>query len=236
MPRTNLSDQFDATQRKEWKPKIVCRNTFKFERDGATVYRLHGTDIVWIRDGKTTLNSAGWKTVTTKDRMSHYSGYNVYSKNGCWYVAGRGSWNDIPYFDGMVLPDAFKAPAKGVATEKREIKLRADIKKFVAKLDKLFELPAPSQGDCWYCSTCVVDGKNAGKSMGELSHSDHIASHVKEGYLHGSLILNALKWAGYPYPGIVWQMGNSDLARGKKPGMIKRALKRYLYRQFGLVG
>ena len=244
MPRTNLSDQFDAQQRKEYRPKIVARNTFRFERDGETVIRLHGTDIVTKhKNGSVTLHDGGWKTVTTKDRINRYmpAGYSLYQESGAWYVMRHDSkgvwWNGtrVPYFDGIRVPQCFsKMNGKGAATEKKEKTLRVQIRKFVAKLDKLSELPAPSQGDCWIC--CMHD-KN-GKSWGELSgDKSHIFEHVKEGYLHGSLILNALKWAGYRSPEVIWGMTNLDMKEGRasKADMVKRALKRYLYRQCGLV-
>ena len=242
MPRTNLSSQFDAIQRKEWAPKIVKRNTFKFQRDGETVIRLHGTDIVTKHaDGSVTLNSAGWKTVTTKDRMNdHMPGdARLQQESGAWFIS-HGWQRDgrVPYFDGIRVPQCFDKPnAKGAATEKKEKALRASIRKFVGKCDKLTELPAPSQGDCWYCMMHVTSPeKDKGKSLGEATgNSEHVAGHVKEGYLHGSLIMNALRWAGYRQPEFIWQMANSDMARGRKPDQIKRVLKRYLYRQLGLV-
>jgi hypothetical protein len=111
------------------------------------------------------------------------------------------------------------------------LELRAAIRKFVAKCDKFECLPKPENGDCWLCSMHDKDGKSWGDHSGD---HEHIRSHIQEGYLHGSLILNALKWAGYRNPGLIWQMSNRDLSEGKKPDMVKRALKRYLCRQCGL--
>ncbi len=247
MGRTNLRDQFDATERAQWKPKIIARNTFRFERDGETVIRLHGTDIVTKhKDGSVTLNAGGWKTVTTKDRMNGAmpAGYMLLQKAGAWFVR-KGSWHEdgaqIPFFDGMKVPQCFEhMPAKAAANEKRETKLRADIKRFVGKLDKLECLPEPSSGDCWYCMMTVKEpSKDAGKSLGEATgNNEHIRSHIKEGYLHGSLIMRALKWAGYCEPGFIFAMEQSDRKQKRKlhnGGNVKRALRRYLYRQLGLV-
>lgn len=245
--RTNLRDQFDETQRKEFVPKIIARNTFRFTREGETVIRLHSTDIVTKhKDGSVTLNSAGWKTVTTKKRMNGAlpAGYHLWQERDAWFVSKNGaSWEEsraskVPYFDGIRVPQCFdKVSPKGAANEKRETKLRADIKKFVGKLDKLECLPIPSNGDCWYCMMKVSSpAKDTGKSLGEATgDNEHIRAHVKEGYLHGSLIINALKWAGYRDPGFIFAMDNADMAKGKRPNMVKRALKRYLYRQMGLV-
>jgi hypothetical protein len=33
--------------------------------------------------------------------------------------------------------------------------------------------------------------------MGELSNSDHLFSHLEESYLHGSILVNAMKEYGY---------------------------------------
>lgn len=245
MPRTNLRDQFTSQQRAEFEPKIICRNTFRYTRGKDIVIRLHATDIVVKHpDGSVTLNSGGWKTVTTKDRMSAHmpAGYHLYSDKGQWYVSYGLPWcqpkdqvKRVPYFDGIRVPQCFKgSQAKAAAAEKRETKLRDQIKKFVSKLDKLDKLPEPNNGDCWFCH--LVNSK--GKTMGELSHSDHIMSHIREGYLHGSLIWNALEWAGHRQPEFIWSMANYDIEHGRSNSClrsIKRALKRYLYRQCGLV-
>lgn len=234
MPRTNLGDQFSVEQRKAWQPKIICRNTFRFTQDGETVIRLHSTDIVRkLADGSVVLNCGGWKSATTKDRMNSHlpAGYRLSQERGVWSV------NGVPYFDGMNIPyDVVKPQKASAKAEKTDLALRASIRKFVAKCDKFECLPAPSSGDCWFCSMVVSSPeKDKGKSLGDASgNHTHIREHVKQGYLHGSLILNALKWAGYRDPSLIWQMSNADLKRGEKPSMVKRALKRYLYRQCGL--
>lgn len=133
------------------------------------------------------------------------------------------------------IPQCFdKMPTKAAKVEKQELALRDRIKRFVAKVDKLECLPVPSSGDCWLCCMHDKEGKSWGEHSGD---NEHIVSHVKEGYLHGSLILNSLKAAGYRQPGFIWQMANSDKAQGRKApyARVKRALRRYLYRQCGLV-
>jgi hypothetical protein len=158
MPRTSLRDQFDDAARRELKPKIVARNTFKYQDGADTVYRLHGTDVVRRKpDGSVVLNSGGWKTVTTKERINSYigAGRALIQEGGQWYVCNSSyPWSDkntkrVPYFDGIQVPQCFNKPnGAGAKIEAREIKLRAQIRKFVAKLDKLECLPEPSQGDC----------------------------------------------------------------------------------------
>lgn len=239
--RTLMRDQFTPDQRATCKPKIIARNTFRFTLGNATVTRLHSTDIVRaLPKGRYVLNSGGWRTHTTKDRMnSALPGYSIYHKGGQWFVAsynGEGTGNAIPYYDGMTLPDAFKKRGKADKAAAKELKLRAAVKKFCNRLDGLKELPVPSGGDCWLCH--LVDDK--GKTMGEHGHDDagHILSHIKEGYLHGSLLVNALNHAGYGNPGVVFGMEQHDRQTGRKlhnGGNVKRALRRYLYAKLGLV-
>jgi hypothetical protein len=193
MPRTNLSDQFNPDQRKQRAPKIIARNTFRFTREGETVIRLHATDIARkLPDGSVILHSGGWRTVTTKDRMNSAisPGYSLVSEKGQWLVCNTSyPYSDanhkrVPFFDGIQVPQCFSkkaSQAKGDREAKRQAKLREQIKRFVGKLDKLKELPALSNGDCWYCSMHVAEGKEKGKSWGDSSgNTEHLLSHVQE--------------------------------------------------------
>ena len=50
--------------------------------------RLHETDVVTISpDNVYTLNTGGWRTVTTKDRINRYSPAQVWQRNKIWYIA-----------------------------------------------------------------------------------------------------------------------------------------------------
>lgn len=99
--------------------KRVANNTVKYNRwhDGATVYRLHHTDIVVIHNNTYTLNSGGWQTLTTKDRINAYAPVRLYQKNHEWFLAGRDvnggvDWDHpIPFYDGM------KVDSSGVVIE-----------------------------------------------------------------------------------------------------------------------
>jgi len=55
---------------------------------------------------------------------------------------------------------------------------------------------------------------------------------MDEGYLHGSLLVNAMRWAGYKDEGISLCYGMAK--RGNRDA-FKRALRRYLKRKLGLV-
>jgi hypothetical protein len=66
---------------------------------------LHGTDVVTVSSsGDITLDSGGWQTTTTRERMNQLLqciGFRIYQKRWQWYLSGRGS--DTPYSDGFVI-------------------------------------------------------------------------------------------------------------------------------------
>jgi hypothetical protein len=60
--------------------------------------RLHNTVVVTIHsDGTYTLNSGGWQTVTTKNRINEYCPVRVHQRRHQWYVGDE----DIPFKDGI---------------------------------------------------------------------------------------------------------------------------------------
>ena len=72
---------------------IKTNNTEMRIHDGRTIVRLHSTDIVDIdtKDNTITLNTGGWNTVTTKERMNAVlnafdSPYRVHQRDFQWYV------------------------------------------------------------------------------------------------------------------------------------------------------
>ena len=72
---------------------IRTGNTEVRFHDGRTIVRLHSTDIVDVdtKDNTITLNTGGWNTVTTKERMNAVlravnSPYHVHQRDFQWYV------------------------------------------------------------------------------------------------------------------------------------------------------
>lgn len=73
--------------------KPLQNNTRLFERwagsDSPNAYavRLHNTDVVTVNPDHTwTLNSGGWRTMTTRDRIESYSPVRIIQDRGEWYV------------------------------------------------------------------------------------------------------------------------------------------------------
>ena len=220
--RTSIRDSFSHRPAPEGstKPKIVEYSTFQYTtKDGTTVTRQHNTDIVHEKDVKYTLDTGGWLTKTTKDRLNRYTPFGIYSKKGIWYVWDREGDREVPYYDGMVLPDALAVT--NTKLEKQQRALGRKIKKFCDQVDTIEELPLPSGGDCWICMMFNKDEK-------KVKDPTCLEEHLKENYLHGTLLWNAMRWAGHDEQsiGLHFTMPYRD--------SIKRALRRYMRRQLGL--
>lgn len=114
-------------------------------------------------------------------------------------------------------------PAKNRSHSKKKF-LEEKIDSLVALIDRCEKLPVPEGGDCW---SCLFQTKRW-KAYAQVSDdSEHLRHHVKEGYLHGSLLENALRWAGYDDKQIARILHASD-----KPA-VKKALRRYLRAKLG---
>lgn len=69
--------------------------------------RYRGTFVVkWWADGRVQLDSGGWRTPTTKKRMTQYSDFTVFQHHYRWYVCRTADWANgtMPFTDRMVLP------------------------------------------------------------------------------------------------------------------------------------
>lgn len=204
------------------------RNTIKYGiRDGDFIdqyLRYQDTDIIrWCTDGSIVLNTGGWRTVTTKARYNeHLDGIQVYQARGIWYVtAGRNSdsASTIEFYDGMVInPDGSIIDTGSVESDRVK-----DYTKRIAKYCKLITedtIVPPENGDCWVCMMFEKDGSK--------SDVDHLESHMDEGYMHGSILVNAMRAAGYRDEGI------GMLFHSKNVDAFRRAMRRFLKSRFNI--
>jgi hypothetical protein len=86
-------------------------NTRVFTNDSTLAVVLYNTKVVEVEGYIVTLNSGGWRTVTTKARMNQASnqyrlGYTVFQKDGDWFVRLKYLCNNkrtktIEFFDNM---------------------------------------------------------------------------------------------------------------------------------------
>lgn len=158
--------------------------------DNAVAIRLHDTNIVIVNnDGTFTLDSGGWRTVTTKERINRYTPAGISQRGGVWYMA-----DGSLFYDGMTIKaDGTPVkPRKTAAYEKRLKTIKKQAKEYARAYVKALQAGAvdyPNGGDCWYC--LMFDKGNAGAS------ADHIRQHIKERYFVPSLLVNAGRAAGY---------------------------------------
>lgn len=209
-------DILSRTTKEVESSKFVARNTLRIKyKDGSEAIRLHDTDVVtFLPSGEVQLNSGGWRTVTTKERINQFANTRMYQEKGVWYVGGS------VFYDNMVLKNG---KAKKVLKPNLPAieKMKKKIAKFVALITK-DNLPIPDSGDCWYCSLHTKEGEPMGEAF--KSH-DHLLEHLKEGYLHGSLLVNAMREAGYrdEQIGFHYQLKCADT--------FKRAVRKYLQKR-----
>ena len=212
----NKSDLLTGVTKQFEKTRFVAPNTLQINySDGSVAYRLHDTDVIIEQDNIITLNSGGWRTPTTKDRINSFAPVNIWQENSIWYL------NGFMFYDGI------QVNSKGeIISEKRPnpIKEVKEAKKRIAKFVNLVtkeNLPTPSNGDCWLC-LMTTEGKTLGDSTGDHSHLD---SHIEEGYIHGSLLVNAMREAGYQDKQIGFHYS------GGYVDTFKRSLRKYLQKR-----
>lgn len=170
--------------------------------------RYHDTVVAEYTESGVILNSGGWRTATTKERINDALRRNlcaprVYQDKGVWYLGsfhrGDNTIKPVVFFDGIQidyagnilnLPNQRENEAR-IAEVKRLTKL---IKAYSAEVKNQIEtltLPAPSGGDCWDCYLHEVE---TGKPLGDLKNDNaHLISHLEELYIVPSLIVNAVK-------------------------------------------
>lgn len=89
--------------------KKIAHNTWaRFDQiDKSVAVVLHNTAVLtFLPDGSIVLNSGGWLTVTTKERINRYlpNGLRVYSNRGVWWLYKNGATVE-KFEDGMVISD-----------------------------------------------------------------------------------------------------------------------------------
>ena len=198
--------------------KKLKNNTYLHRlEDGCIGVKLHSTFIIKMYPIGMTLNSGGWRTPITKDRLNMFVGNAIAQRKGLWY------FNDHLFYDGIEVDYE-----NNILSEKKELELdkvrqmnrkKKEIREFCNLLDNYGDIPLPDAGDCWYCGLRTDSGSNLGDSVN--SHG-HLWSHIEEGCMNGSLIYNALKEEGRLDEGIVM------IIRMKLVPTVKRALYKYL--------
>lgn len=213
-------------------------------KDGSIAVRLWDTDVVVYKpNGDIVLNSGGWRTPTTKDRLNGYSPITIAQTNKVWYVCRKGKWEEknVPFRDGMIVhPDGSFEGVGNVQDEEYVKRMNKAITKYVdGYIKALFDgkVPAPSAGDCWFCALRTEDGK----TMGDVGDKkDHLVGHFHDKYYVPSLLYNAMTEGGVSMfakavVGSIWKGEyESDSMDGLAARQIRSALKKYLEKRLAI--
>lgn len=216
--------------------KRIANNTWAERRDDETIaIRLHQTDIITLNlDGRVTLDSGGWHTVTTKERLNRFAPLvRVYSEKAVWYVRLNGA--DIPYVDGFTYHETtghiYTSAEAFIEAEIDAISsaaIKRDVKDYLdgfgpEQAAQVIEAltTGETSGDCWFCLLETEDGKPWGDSTGD---HEHLRSHIEERYYVPTMVARAYKERGYRN----WQAALAiDLQHGYLTS-TRRNLRRYL--------
>jgi hypothetical protein len=239
--------------------KPLCNHTRLFKRDENYAVRFHETDVVTITpDNEFVLNSGGWLTMSTKDRINSFCSANVFSHRGVWYVQPFSTdhrWDHHHaerFFDGIVVNAQgvvlnAMAPERAERLTARESKADDAVVKFVEGYIEALQrgMPAPSGGDCWYCAGIVqIASRERGdrgafttRPISEMSPSEepteHLWEHIRSGYHVPWMAVNALREKGYADVGVGMFLGIREDGTMGGPNwrdrrQVKAALLAYL--------
>jgi len=91
------------------KSKKIDNNTIEYlQNNGTKVIRLHQTDIITFKNGVVILNSGGWRTPTTRNRINKYSGIHVNQLKGQWFIGEYLFYDGMKFKDGKLISKEIK--------------------------------------------------------------------------------------------------------------------------------
>ena len=120
-----------ARNREAGKP--LANHTRLYDCGEYYAIRLHETDIIRVdkRERCETLDSGGWRTVTTKARINEYSSCaRVYQDDGIWYIVHKVSGARFVYADGVCLAPDGNVTNHGGNDERAPQKLRRGVERY----------------------------------------------------------------------------------------------------------
>lgn len=192
---------------------LTGRSTILIRRDAHTIaVRYHATDVVTYHDdGRITLNSGGWRSMTTKERFGEYAPRSVAQVKGVWYMWYPGDKPAALYFDGIEMDESgallnAKPIEETAKLEHAKRTIDRMVKRYIAGFEaearKAGALEQPSGGDCWICMTSSTE-------------AEHLLSHLEEEYFVPTLLVNAIQERGYRDVATIWYMINADIKSGR---------------------
>ena len=223
-----------AQEKRGFDKKKLANNTYLTKEDDAFVIRLHDTDIVKIKEESNqtffTINTDGWMTSTTKERINSFTPLRIFQKRGVWYVYQQvdGREEVVQFFDGMTVDqsgrvvNSAEASLDGIEKGRKLDQMITDyIKKFCDQSIKE-GLPLPDLGDCMDCRI-YSQAKNEQRDRDDMYH---VYSHLQETYIHGSFLVYAVTVAEYSSPEFIFAIIQQDCRRGDVK-MLKRVFRSF---------
>lgn len=81
--------------------KPMANNTRLYDRGDCFALQLHNTDIIRVFPDGWVLNSGGWQTITTKQRLNDWGPVGISQSNFVWYVGTPDG--DRRFIDGIFV-------------------------------------------------------------------------------------------------------------------------------------
>lgn len=184
--------------------RVFDHNTFEYSvKDGEVRYRLHNTDIAVVESEGVQLFTGGWKTKTSRDRInkilsSLLFGISVYQESGKWYL--HCPTTTVEFFEGIKVNRNGQVSESPKSAVREAAQVEIWMKKVNAWAKKIRKdgPMLPNGGDCWCCMFITNRVGGPAPTIEELKKDpDHLIQHLKENYLHGTLLVLAMKVGGY---------------------------------------
>lgn len=177
--------------------KKIAGNTLRVVYNNGDIGIIfHKTQIILIKtDGGVILDNGGYYTKTTKERINEFTNLSVSQVKGSWFVNGKLFYPFMEFNAKGELVTEDRTP-DNIAQKALLKKIKA-FSNLVGVIDgETNGIPYPNSGDCWYCSLIEINSKTPMGDLAQGNH-DHLLNHIAEGYVNGSLIVNALREKGY---------------------------------------
>ena len=206
---------------------------------------FHSTDVVTYHNDKVVLQTGGWQTYTTKERINW--GFDLgdiplslYQEKRIWYLWNRITNNTTMFPSNGICEVTYRGRIVDPVKEGEENNIKREWEKTLRRIRsyvkafgdaaKQGDVPEPNGGDCWFCYMVVLDkGEAWGDSIGEV---EHILNHIKERYFVPSMLINAIRSRGYGNPDFVMQLQLVDHKGGWNPAQrwewVAEDLRKYL--------
>jgi hypothetical protein len=214
--------------------KKLANNTYLLQKEDEFLIRLHNTDIVKITQeaGQSffTVNTDGWMTSTTKERINSFTPLRIFQKRGVWYVPQQkeGREEVVQFFDGMTVDqsgrvvNSAEASLDDIEKNRKLDKMICDYIKAFADQSIAEGLPKPDSGDCLLCKIY----SQASKEKRGVDDLQHVYSHLEELYVHGSFLIYVLYCEGYKDPGLIFWMIERNCKNGDTK-FLKRVFRSF---------